>query len=156
MCAFRQHRSQYLSGDLSVKGPSKESRAEVSRLASAQQIRFCSQRTRTQRDQRQCLFGLVASSRLNRLSGDANRRRPAGVAYLASDLLENVELISAEQLAQAGLLTGLEYLPRLGETLFSGRGHVQERGASVARVGVAFDQPLVFHTVCEATEAACR
>jgi hypothetical protein len=42
-------------------------------------------------------------SRLNRLAADANRRRPAGVAYLASDLLEHVELISAEQLAQAGL-----------------------------------------------------
>src|SRR5207302_1320413 len=93
---------------------------------------------------------------LNWLSADANRRRPVGVAQLASDLLENVELISAEQLAQAGLLARLEYLPRLGETLFAGRGHVQEGCASVARVGIAFDQALLFHTVCEATEAACR
>src|SRR5439155_917797 len=52
----------------------------------------------------------MPSSRLNRLWADANRREPVGVAYLASDLLENVELISAEQLAQAGLLTRLEYL----------------------------------------------
>ena len=93
---------------------------------------------------------------LNRLSADANRRRPVGIAQPASDLLEIVELISAEQLAQAGLLTRLEYLPRLSETLLAGRGDVQERGASVARVGVPFDQPLLFHTVCEATEAACR
>src|SRR6266849_3122666 len=100
--------------------------------------------------------GVHCCARLNRLSADAHRRRPVGVAYLASDLLENVELISAEQLAQAGLLTRLEYLPRLGETLLAGRSHVQERGASVARIGVAFDQPLLFHTVCEATEAACR
>jgi hypothetical protein len=98
----------------------------------------------------------MPSSRLNRLSADANRRRSVGVAQLASDLLENVELISAEQLAQAGMLTRLEYLPRLGETLLASRGDVQERGASVARVGVPFDQPLLFHTVCEATEAACR
>jgi hypothetical protein len=66
----------------------------------------------------------MPSSRLNRLSADANRRRPVGVAYLASDLLENVELISAEQRAQAGLLTRREYLPRLGETLLAGRGDV--------------------------------
>jgi hypothetical protein len=99
--------------------------------------------------------GAYALFEANRLSADANRRRSAGVAYLASDLLENVELISAEQLAQAGLLTRLEYLPRLGETLLAGRGDVQERGASVARVGVPFDQPLLFHAVCEATEAAC-
>ena len=98
----------------------------------------------------------MPSSRLKRLSADANRRRPVGVAYLASDLLENVELISTEQRAQAGLLTRLEYLPRLGETLLAGRGDVEERGASVARVGVPFDQPLLFHTVCEAAEAACR
>ncbi len=81
---------------------------------------------------------------------------PVGVACLASDRLEHVELIFAEQLAQAGLLTRLEYLPRLGEPLLAGRGDVQERGASVAWIGVPFDQPLLFQTVCEATEAAWR
>jgi hypothetical protein len=49
----------------------------------------------------------AARQMLNRLSADANRRRPVGVAYFASDLLEHVELISTEQLAHAGLLTRL-------------------------------------------------
>jgi hypothetical protein len=60
---------------------------------------------------------------------------------------------SLNNVPQTGLLTGLEHLPRVDEALLAGRADVQERGASVTRVRVPFNQPLLLHTVCEATEA---